>query len=123
MIVVTHMHNKIIVRGHAGYAEHGKDIVCAAISALTQTFIATIEKLTDEQIKYDISPGRADIYIENPGEAVQLLIGSFLIGCKMIADEYPEYIRIEEINQGNGLGLLSNEPGQRKEEKNDKNYR
>lgn len=114
MIVVTHMHNKITIQGHAHYAPPGKDIVCAAISALTQSFIASIEELTEEQIKYDISPGRADIYIENPGEAAKLLIGSFLIGCKMIADEYPKYVRIE--NKGNGLGHLCNEPGQRKEE-------
>ena len=123
MINVRADPSQIVITGHAHYAPHGKDIVCAAISALTQTFIGTIEKLTDEQIKYDISSGRADIYIENPGEAAKLLIGSFLIGCKMIADEYPKYVRIEEINQGNGLGHLGNEPGQRKEEKNDKNYR
>lgn len=123
MVVVNVHDGTVKIQGHANYASPGKDIVCAAISALTQTFIGTIEKLTDEQIKYDISSGRADIYIENPGEAAKLLIGSFLIGCKMIADEYPKYVRIEEINQGNGLGLLSNEPGQGKEEKNDKNYR
>lgn len=114
MINVRAGPGQITITGHAHYAPPGKDIVCAAISALTQSFIASIEELTEEQIKYDISPGRADIYIENPGEAAKLLIGSFLIGCKMIADEYPKYVRIE--NKGNGLGHLCNEPGQRKEE-------
>ena len=114
MINVRAGPGKIKITGHAHYAPPGKDIVCAAISTITQTFIASIEELTGEQIKYDISPGRTDIYIENPGEDAQLLIGSFLIGCKMIADEYPKYVRIE--NKGNGLGHLCNEPGQRKEE-------
>lgn len=114
MINVRAGPSQIVITGHAYCAPPGKDIVCAAISALTQSFIASIEELTEEQVKYDISPGRADIYIENPGEAAKLLIGSFLIGCKMIADEYPKYVRIE--NKGNGLGHLCNEPGQRKEE-------
>lgn len=114
MITITKDGNKITVHGHADYAEQGKDIVCAGISSLTQTFIAAVEKLTDEQFKYDISPGRADIYMENPGEDAQLLIGSFLIGCRLVAEEYPNHVRIE--NQGNGLGLSGNELGQRKGE-------
>lgn len=114
MIVVTCNHSRITVCGHADYAEQGKDIVCAAISSITQAFIVSVEELTDEQIKYDISPGRADIYIENPGEVAQLLIGSFLIGCRLVAEEYPEYVRIE--NNCNGLGLSGNGLGQRKGE-------
>ena len=121
MIVVTCNHNRITVHGHADYAEQGKDIVCAGISAITQSFIVSVEELTDEQIKYDISPGRADIYIGNPGEVAQLLIGSFLIGCRLVAEEYPEYVRIE--NNGNGLGLRAMSWGKEKERVNVKNYR
>jgi uncharacterized protein YsxB (DUF464 family) len=33
---------KIHAAGHAGYAEHGKDIVCAAISTIMQTALLGI---------------------------------------------------------------------------------
>ena len=32
-----------IVEGHAGYAEHGKDIVCSAISSLHYSFLLWLE--------------------------------------------------------------------------------
>lgn len=39
MIVVKVNEEKITLDGHAGYAEPGKDIVCAAVTALVQTMV------------------------------------------------------------------------------------
>ena len=33
------------VEGHAEYAEYGKDIVCAGVSALTQSALFTLEEM------------------------------------------------------------------------------
>ena len=71
------------------------------MTALTQTLVGSLETLTGNKIKYDMSPGRVDIEIEDPDEDAQLLMDSFLVGIEMIADEFPEYIRVEESN---GLG-------------------
>lgn len=35
----------IDIKGHAGYAPHGQDIVCAAISAIAQTAVLGIESI------------------------------------------------------------------------------
>lgn len=86
--------NGITVSGHAGYAEPGKDIVCAAVSTLAQTLIASIEDLTQDQITYVIQPGTVDIKHGNLSEQAQLLIDSFFIGCQMVAEQYPEYVRV-----------------------------
>ncbi|MDB8682165.1 ribosomal-processing cysteine protease Prp, partial [[Ruminococcus] gnavus] len=48
---------RIEIFGHAGYADPGKDIVCAGVTALTQTLIQSIDDLTDDEIEYRISPG------------------------------------------------------------------
>ena len=85
----------IEMSGHAGYAEAGKDIVCAAVTALTQTLIRSLEDLARDKIQYEISPGRADIHYRNLSEEGRLLIDSFFIGVCLIADEFPEYVRIE----------------------------
>lgn len=94
MIEVSVRKDGITVSGHAGYAEAGKDIVCAGVTALTQTLIKSVEDLTHDQIKYDISPGRADIHFKNLSERGNLLVDSFFLGICLIADDFPEYIKI-----------------------------
>lgn len=37
MIKIRLSENSIVIEGHAEYAEHGKDIVCAAVSVILQT--------------------------------------------------------------------------------------
>ena len=68
MIIIKVYSNEIKVRGHANYAPHGQDIVCAGVTALTQTLVESLKTLTGNEIKYDMSPGRVDIEIENPDE-------------------------------------------------------
>jgi uncharacterized protein len=58
---------KIDVRGHAGYAEHGKDIVCAGVSAITQAAILGLQALAEQYPEHvsftlttDTTPGRVD---------------------------------------------------------------
>lgn len=96
MIEIKAEPGHISIKGHAGYAEHGKDIVCAAISALTQTFIASVEELTAAQIKYVISGGNADIRYTEFTDRAQVLLDSFFIGCELIAREYPEHVQIAQ---------------------------
>lgn len=94
MIEVSVRENKISVSGHANYATEGQDIVCAGATALVQTLIKSIEDLTEDEIEYDISPGRADIKYGNLSEKSKTLIDSFFVGVCMIADEFPENVRI-----------------------------
>ena len=95
MIAVSVRKDGITVSGHANYAEAGKDIVCAGVSALVQGLIRSMESLTSDKIEYEISPGRADIYFKDLSGAGKLLIDSFFIGVCAIADEFPDHIRIE----------------------------
>ena len=38
----------LLSRGHAGYAEEGQDIVCAAVSALIINTVNSLETFTDD---------------------------------------------------------------------------
>ena len=96
MIIIQHSKNQIKLIGHAEYAPIGKDIVCAAVSALLQTFIESVDKLTEDKIKCDISAGKAVIEYENPSERMKLLIDSFFVGVRMIAEEYPQNVKLTE---------------------------
>ena len=94
MIAVSVRSDWITIDGHAGYAEAGKDIVCAGVTALTENLIGSIESLTKDTIQYEISPGRVDIQFKNLSEDGKLLVDSFFLGICLIADDFPEHIKL-----------------------------
>ena len=94
MIVINVRQDGLTVSGHAGYAETGKDIVCAGVTVLVENLIDSIEGLTSDTIQYEISPGRADIYYKNLSEAGKLLVDSFFLGICSIERDFPEYVKI-----------------------------
>ena len=94
MIEVSVRKDGIVVSGHAGYAPAGSDIVCAGVTALTQELIRSMEGLTDDRIETDIGSGIASIQYGGLSEKGKLLIDSFFIGICMIAEEFPDYVRI-----------------------------
>lgn len=95
MVVVNGSDQGITVKGHANYASVGQDIVCAAVSTLIQGLILSINTLTSDRITInDISPGSVDIQYGNLSRDAQLLIDSFFVGAEMVADSYPDYVRV-----------------------------
>lgn len=94
MIVVAGYKDRITVKGHANYAEPGKDIVCASVSILTQTLIKSIEDLTTDKIHYGISPGLVDINFKTLSNETKTLIKSFFVGVKAIAETYPQNVKV-----------------------------
>ena len=85
--------NSIIVEGHSGYAEVGKDIVCAAISTLTE---ATYNYLVATDNKVESSPdtdGLFIIKIDELNQAGEKIIKSFEEMIDDIASQYPENVR------------------------------
>lgn len=94
MIEVSVRENAIKVSGHAKYAPHGQDIVCAGVSSLVLTLIRSIEDLTRDEIEYKVSPGWVDIQYGNLSEKARTLVDSFFVGICLMADEFPEYVRI-----------------------------
>ena len=94
MIEVKVRKNEIIVSGHANYAACGQDIICAGVTALARTLIKSTLDLTEDKIKYEISHGWVDIQHGNLSEKAKTLVDSFFIGICMIANEFPDYVRI-----------------------------
>ena len=94
MIEISKSGDRLTISGHAGYAEPGRDIVCAAISTLSQVFVASVEELTAAKIKTAQTGGYMEIVIEESTERAQVLLDSFLLGCRMIADQYPDNVRV-----------------------------
>ena len=89
--------------GHAGYAEEGEDIVCAAISILTINTMNAIETFTDADISLETDGeiGFIEYRIEEPTKETSLLLDTMVLGLQTMADDenYAEYIDLlfEEV--------------------------
>lgn len=94
--------------GHSGYDDSGKDIVCAAISAMTMLVINTVEVSIGSSVDYRIDDKTTDIEVickgalpeyesdEKKNYAISaLLLGYFLQLNDMIEDYY-DYLQVEE---------------------------
>jgi len=82
---------------------HGKRIVCAAVSALTLNVINSIEEFTDEDFVFEASPDGGYFMFEAENiknneynSDVDLLLKSFFLGISGIKEEYKKHISIIE---------------------------
>ena len=95
MITVNITQNGLTIDGHAGYAEIGKDIVCAAVSSLTQGLIHSLKALTDDEISYRVASGHAEITYKDLSERGKLLVDSFFIAVSDIqVTDGDDYVKI-----------------------------
>lgn len=94
MIEIRKVPDGIRIEGHAYYAPRGQDIVCAGVSALALGLVDSLEELTEDTIEYDILIGLVDIRYRDLSAEGQLLVDSFFVGVKLIADQYPDHVRI-----------------------------
>ena len=87
---------KFSVKGHSS-TDKGKDIVCAAVSTLTQTFLRGIEKNLKAKFKGEFQTGNCDLIIEIPSEFSQefkIICDIFRDGFYKISESYPEQVKL-----------------------------
>lgn len=87
------------VRGHAGYAEAGQDIVCAAVSVLVYNFINSAERFAD--VALDVRDRGDELSCRFPpmlNPRAKLLFDSMLFGIEQVAEQYPEHVRIRHVH-------------------------
>jgi hypothetical protein len=84
--------------GHAGFADSGKDIVCAGISALVLNAINSIETFTEDLFTCEVKEESGDVsfsLVERPSEKAELLLESLLLGVTGIQETYQQYITLD----------------------------
>lgn len=86
------------LEGHAGYAERGKDIVCASASILASTLAAIVESF--DEVKPNINLAEGNTTIECECEDEQTFIGVknvynyTAIGYVLLQYNYPQYVSL-----------------------------
>lgn len=91
----------ILVKGHANYADHGEDIVCAAVSVVTQTTLLGLLDFLKQRMVYEISDG--NLFFEIPNDVskdefikVDVLTKTLVIGLENIKNNYKNYLYIKK---------------------------
>ncbi|WHY84865.1 ribosomal-processing cysteine protease Prp [Neobacillus novalis] len=88
------------ISGHALFADRGKDIVCAGVSAVSVGAINAVHELTG--ITPDLEH-RADGFLrcvvpeelpENTNEKIQLILEAMAVSLRSIEEQYGKHIQI-----------------------------
>ena len=81
--------------GHAGYAEYGKDIVCASFSTMIITIVNAILEFDDKAVSYTDSN---DLHIVNikKDNITNSLLNTLVEMMKELRDTYDKNIDIKE---------------------------
>lgn len=95
-VIVKRLDNKInelVIKGHAGYDVHGKDIVCAAVSTMAITTVNNIIAL-DDSIYYEENSGLLKIRIKKDTEINNKLLDNLVRMLSELENQYPKNIEI-----------------------------
>lgn len=92
------------ISGHAGFAPHGEDILCAAVSALVCGLSAYAGRLDEEgfamaECKREIGPGEARIYLHPEPQVRERVRGAFELAAEILTIlgvHFPENIHFTE---------------------------
>ena len=90
------------ISGHAGYAEHGQDIVCAAASFLAITVVNSLELQLGKVGTVESDDGYLDYRLpqglsEEQMATAQIILKTLVTGFQNLKDEYPKYISIQNL--------------------------
>ncbi len=83
-----------ICKGHSGYAEQGEDIVCAAISSLTQFCISCAEELSIP-VQYDKGDALLKCSVTHPDPIFTILLNTLRKNMMQLEEDFPEFIHVE----------------------------
>ena len=103
--ITRNVKNEIIsfsLNGHAGYDVHGKDIVCAAVSAVTNMALIGLNEQLKLNLKFEKSDG-GYLKVELPKnisfedmKVAQILLESLVTEYLDIESSYGKYILVKE---------------------------
>ena len=99
------------MQGHAGYAESGSDIVCAAASVLAQNAVNSIEQFTEDTFTVDVNEDLGELYFKidaGYSHETELLLNSLILGLQGIEEELHGIYRCNI--RGGVKTYLKNEP-------------
>lgn len=86
------------VKGHSGFAEEGRDIVCSAVSTATQMILVGLKEVLKLKVESIIEDGFLQVRLldgdENNKDA-QILLNTMFLTLQDIAKNYAKNVKME----------------------------
>jgi hypothetical protein len=104
-VIFTHAGSHFVgleVSGHAYSGEPGHDLVCAAVSVLSQTLVNAIESvggIAESNVKLTMKKGYLafKMHLKDANETTDAVFKTIEVGIEGLVRTYPQYI--EHINE------------------------
>ena len=98
-VEITHRNGYIAgftASGHSDYAEEGEDIVCAAVSAITQTAMMGLQHFApNTQAHWEAGDDPILVVsVPDPSHDTEVILQTMVIGLEDILSGVPDYVRI-----------------------------
>ncbi len=87
----------ITIQGHAGYAEKGKDLVCAAISSIATGALNALDELCPEECDLICDDALIQMCAVKESHDNQLILKAVWIQIATVAESYPDFIQLKEV--------------------------
>lgn len=85
---------EVIIKGHCGYDEAGKDIVCASVSSIALTTLNAIIRLNNDLVDYKSQDGFLEIKLKKNDRVINILMNNMIDLFKDLVEDYPKNIKI-----------------------------
>lgn len=97
--------DKFFISGHAGYADKGYDIVCAAVSILAHTALISLHKvckINERDLDYFVDDSKGEFKVSLPSnldkerrKKANIVLKTMELGLISIVEAYPENITLK----------------------------
>lgn len=94
MIKVNVKNDHIVITGHAGFADYGKDIVCASASSIIITSINACLRLDAKSLVYQEKKDSLKIDIKSHANDIKLIMENMIYMLEELAKTYNKNIKI-----------------------------
>jgi uncharacterized protein YsxB (DUF464 family) len=89
--------SSLFARGHAGWAESGSDIVCAAVSAIIQAGWLGIEQVATVQLEVERDADHLSLRWPpdaRDNDALVTIVRTVELSVEQLARQYPDHVRL-----------------------------
>ena len=94
MINVNVKKNRIVITGHANFADYGRDIVCASASSIVITSINACLRFNKNSLVYEEDTDKLIIDIKDTSKSIKLIIDNMIFMLEELAQTYKKNIKI-----------------------------
>lgn len=87
----------LFARGHADFAGHGEDIVCAAVSAILQAARLGLSEYAHAEVAARQEPGELELRWpeeQSDLESVRAIVATAELAVEQIARRFPKHVRL-----------------------------